>query len=689
MRLRILYAITFITIMVMFCSAAHSWGVIEKGPYLQNVGKDRITIMWETLYEAKSRVDYGVTKDYDLFVENAKEVEIHEVTLRPLRPNTRYYYKISSGLTTKVGNFKTAPDRNIPFKFVVYGDSREDPDIHRDIAKNILKADPDLILHVGDMVNSGKKDYQWESQFFEPLRDVINHIPIYTALGNHEADAKNYFDLFSLPNNESWYFFNYSNCHFIVLDTNKEYKKGSNQYKWLRNDLEKANTKWKFAIFHHPPYGSGTHHESTLKARNVLTPLFRKHGVDMVFSGHHHIYERTYPIDSAFELGSSPVTYIITGGAGADLHKFDPKVWAASVKGTYNFCAVSIDGEKLSLKAMDDIGREIDKLSISKEKGKYQQYAKNAIYYEQMEFERNLLANITPPVVLLNEAQAPVQDAIKMKNTFPESVDVKITWHDLNKWDVEPREDSVKIDSGKIGQVSFIFSPPDVDKIWPPPKFSIAYDTGLASGKVTNNYLRVLSFKVLSCEKAGRSIDLDGRLREDFWENAVSADEFIRSDFSGLADKKTTVRVARGRNAIYISIVCKESDPDDLTATTKKRDGNIANDEAVIVSIAPHKGDKMVYQFGVNCDGVRYDAKGGIKEWNGKWESATRLNNNDWTVEMAIPYKVLELASAPEKDETWKVNFFRSTLEAPEKSEWSATLSSPLEVERLGALIMD
>ncbi len=110
MILKALYTITSITIMVMFCSAAHSWGVIEKGPYLQNVGKDHITIMWETLYEAKSRVDYGVTKDYDLFVENTKEVELHEVTLRPLRPDTRYYYKISSGLTTKTGNFKTAPD---------------------------------------------------------------------------------------------------------------------------------------------------------------------------------------------------------------------------------------------------------------------------------------------------------------------------------------------------------------------------------------------------------------------------------------------------------------------------------------------------------------------------------------------------------------------------------------------------
>jgi len=91
MGLKTFCTIIIIAIMVMFCSAAHSWVVFEKGPYLQNVGKNRITIMWETLYSEESRVDYGLTKDYDLFVENTREVELHEVTLRPLRSNTRYY----------------------------------------------------------------------------------------------------------------------------------------------------------------------------------------------------------------------------------------------------------------------------------------------------------------------------------------------------------------------------------------------------------------------------------------------------------------------------------------------------------------------------------------------------------------------------------------------------------------------
>ena len=140
---------------------------------------------------------------------------------------------------------------------------------------------------------------------------------------------------------------------------------------------------------------------------------------------------------------------------------------------------------------------------------------------------------------------------------------------------------------------------------------------------------------------------------------------------------------------LYLAVVCQDPEVANLAAVVNKRDGDIANDEAVIISIVPHKDEKMVYQFGVNCDGIEYDAKGGVKEWNGKWKSAARINGEDWTVEMAIPYKVLELPSAPEEGDEWRINFFRSAKGTSEKSEWAATLGSPLEVERLGSLMMN
>jgi len=697
MRVQKLY--TCVVILSVFCSVAYAWNGIEKGPYLQNVGKDHITIMWETTFATKSRVDYGITEDYNLFVEDPKDVKLHEVTLRPLRPNTRYYYEISCDFTTKIGSFKTAPNHNIPFNFVVYGDSRANPDIHRDVAEDISKVNPDLILHVGDLVNNGNKDYQWELQFFEPLYDVIDHIPIFTSLGNHENNAPNYFNLFSLPNNESWYSFNYSNCHFIVLDTNKRYGRNSKQYKWLIDDLRKNHTKWKFVFFHHPPYGSGIHHGSDIKIRQILTPLFRKHCVDVVFCGHHHIYERSYPIGSAFESKSTPVTYVVTGGGGGPLHKTSPNTWTVLTEKINNFCVVNVDGEKLNLKALDGNGKVFDRFAIVKEKDKYQQYLKKAIPYEQIEFERMFPNNITPPVVFWEKGKNLVQGTIRIKNPFLAPVDVKIVWHHLNDWNLKPKRADVRIGSKKTARIPFTFYSPKLNNIWPPPKFSVIYDTGLGKGRITDNWLKVLLPKELSCNKTNKSLELDGRLKEPFWTNASPANKFILSDGSDLAKKQTIAKVACNKDDIYFAFVCNESEPKKLSANVDKRDGNIRNDESVILSIVPHNNAKteplpieeneMVYQFGVNFKGVEYDAKGGRKEWNGKWKSKTHINQEDWTVEMAIPYSVLELPSPPKNGDKWRINFYRSTKQPAEKSEWSTTLDSSLSAERFGVLTMN
>ena len=671
---------------LLFCSVSYSWNDIDRGPYLQNVGKDHITIIWETTFSTKSRVDYGITEDCSLFVEYTKKVRLHEVTLQPLRPNTLYYYEISCGFTTETGVFKTAPNHNIPFKFVVYGDTQANPDIHWKIAEKILQIKPDLILHTGDIVSNGTKNYQWTSLFFDPLRNVIDHIPIFTCLGNHERNAKKYFDFFSLPNNESWYSFNYSNCHFIALDTNKDYGKNSNQYKWLKDDLLETHTKWKFVFFHHPPYTSGRH-PSNLKVRGLLTPLFRKHGVDIVFSGHNHLYERSYPINSAFRQNDSAVTYVVSGGGGGTLYDFSPNnIWTASVSKVHNFCVVNVDDERLGLKALDTDGQVLDNFTILKEKGKYQQYVKNAIPCEKIEFERTFPTNITPPVVLLEKGNTLAKGAVKIQTPFPNLVNVKIVWHHLNDWDVTPKQTIIKINGKKTKRIPFTFYSPKLKDIWPTPKFSVIYDIGSVSGKIAGNNLRVLLSKELNCKRTDTPLELDGRLKEHFWTDASPANKFIRADSSELAKKQTIAKIALGEDAIYFAFVCNESAPKELSANVDRRDGDIGNDEAVIISIVPHNKDKMVYQFGVNCKGTKYDSKDGRKEWSGKWKSKTRINDEDWTVEIAIPYSVLELPSPPKKGEIWRINFCRSTMEPTEKSEWSTTLSSPLKVERLGVL---
>jgi len=698
MRTSRFYSIALIIAFSTFCTVACSWNYFEKDPYIQNIGKDHVTIMWETSYSTKSRVDYGITQACNLFVEEEKEVKLHEITLRPLRPSTKYFYEISYGFTTRTGSFKTLPIHNMPFKFAAYGDSRSRPYWHKQIVEKMKKENPDLILHMGDIVGNGKKYSQWGPQFFEPLEGLINHVPIYPCLGNHEKDAQNYFDFFSLPNNESWYSFNYSNCHFVALDTNKNYGKVSRQYKWLVNDLKRTHTKWKIVFLHHPAYSSGIGHGSELEVRRILTPLFRKYGVDIVFCGHEHIYERSFPIGSAFESkNNNPVTYVITGGGGAELHKIGSDIWTASTKRIYNFCVVEIDGGELHFKAIDIDGKIFDKFSIIKEKDKYHQYVKNSIPYEQIEFERKFPDNIESPIVFLDKNKKLLHGSIKINNPLPSPLDVKIVWHHLRDWNLTPKKTSVRIGKKKTERIPFTFYSPNLNKIWPTPQFSVIYDSGLSSGRVNDNHLRIILPKTLSCKQTDIPIDVDGRLEEKFWSTAEAADDFIKSDSSDLAEKKSTAKIIRSKEALYLAFVCNELYGKNLSPDAKNRDEDIENDESVIVSIAPHvfnkssysKWDKTIYRFGVNCKGVQFDAKGIQKNWNAKWESASRINYENWTVEMSIPYTVLELSSFPKKGERWKINFFRSTKNPIEKSEWVNSLSSPLSFERMGFLTMN
>ena len=328
-------AVLFFLLIIVAGTQAQGNEIIN-GPYLQNVSKDSITVMWETLRLDESHVEYGLTQNYEMSETDPELVRIHEVILTSLEPETMYHYRVSCGTQTVSKTFITGVHEETPFSFVVYGDSFKYPNKHRQIAKGISEAKPNFIIHTGDLVNGGFRLATWDKQFFWPLFDVIDHIPLFPCLGNHEDSRKNYSRFFSLPNNESYYSFDYGNSHFTVLDSNVEYNQDSEQYKWLEEDLRASDKFWKFVGFHHPPYSSGRH-KSSLKIRDAWTPLFSKYKVDVVFTGHDHLYERTYPIAPAFSEDKHPITYVVTGGGGASLYNIGKRIWTAKGSSVYHF----------------------------------------------------------------------------------------------------------------------------------------------------------------------------------------------------------------------------------------------------------------------------------------------------------------------------------------------------------------
>ncbi len=352
-------------------------------PYLQYATETSMTVMWDTSATATSVVHYGETDACSKSVERNPS-RIHEVAIQDLKPNTQYFYRVESETPggkryeSETATFRTAVDENTPYAFAVISDTQGNPDVSGQIANLAWQQRPSFVVHSGDLVSTGSDHNHWLSHFFPGMRPLINHVPFYPVLGNHEQNADHYYNYVSLPAPEYYYTFRYGNCQFFMLDTNQKVAPESEQYLWLDNALANSTAKWKFVCHHHPPYSSdendygklwktnqGTHGD--LRARQ-LVPLYEKHGVDIVWNGHIHSYERTWRIRKGRAVEEGAPFYMITGGGGGGLETPAPTrpFFQNNVRRGHHYVMVHINGGTLELKSYTLNDRLFDHLKIKK-----------------------------------------------------------------------------------------------------------------------------------------------------------------------------------------------------------------------------------------------------------------------------------------------------------------------------------
>jgi len=350
--------------LVAFAVPASALQII-KGPYLQHVTQTSIVVMWQTDAPSDSALDYGPGPDYGSIASGPAGATIHEITLTGLAPDTAYHYRVRSGdVRSADATLRTAVRPGTPFRFAVYGDSRSDPAAHHRVVEGMIAAKPRIVIHVGDVVGNGDNYDQWQTEFFGPAADLMREVPMYVAIGNHEHNTHWFYDLLSYPKPENYYSFDYGSAHFVIVDTNQPYDDQSAQYKWIEADLASAaaqKSDWLFVAFHHPGYSEGWDspgYDGEEDVRTYLMPLLEKYGVDMVFNGHTHDYER-----GVF----NGVYYIISGGGGAALDHFCRGFEHVVIsRYVYHFCAVDVDGPNLTLQAITPEGEVIDRMVAHK-----------------------------------------------------------------------------------------------------------------------------------------------------------------------------------------------------------------------------------------------------------------------------------------------------------------------------------
>lgn len=391
--------------------------------------------------------------------------------LTGLRLGTEYRYRVRCNRETIAeGYFTTRQPRGRKIRFVAFGDNAFGEPGERAVAFYAYREHPDFIMNTGDNVYDGGLDSEYTRHFFPVYNadaasphvgaPLLRSIPFYTVLANHDVNAKHpethigcadfgaspdslaYYTNFHFPLNGpaaptyptvthgpaealqdfracagarfptmANYSYDAGDAHFLCLDSNA-YTDATDPglQQWIEADLAGTDALWKFVTFHHPPFNIGVHHSHEQQMR-VLAPLFERHGVSFVLSGHEHNYQRTRPLrfsphdlsgahhlhgkerlvpgdihlDLTFDGGERTqpdgIIYLTTGAGGKDLYdptyNENPSKWALPadnnvvytvkmVSDRHSFTVFDLTGNELLMRQIDEAGTEIDRIRLTK-----------------------------------------------------------------------------------------------------------------------------------------------------------------------------------------------------------------------------------------------------------------------------------------------------------------------------------
>jgi 3',5'-cyclic AMP phosphodiesterase CpdA len=251
----------------------------------------------------------------------------------------------------------TLPMKDGSTRFAIIGDSGTGGGAQKKVAEQIARVHKvfpfEFTLMMGDNLYGGDGASDYRRKFEEPYKPLLDAgVKFYASLGNHDDPSQRFYKLFNM-NGERYYSFKgpKGGVRFFALDSNYMSKE---QLDWLEKELSASGSDWKIAFFHHPLYSSGEKHGSDEALREQLEPLFLKHGVDAVFTGHEHFYERLKP--------QKGITYFVSGSS-AKLRKGNIGTTDMTAKGFdqgYTFMIVEIAGGEMHFQAIDENGKTID-----------------------------------------------------------------------------------------------------------------------------------------------------------------------------------------------------------------------------------------------------------------------------------------------------------------------------------------
>ena len=340
---------------------------VIRGPYLQILTPEGVTVCFRTDISALARITYGTDmSNLDQTQDGAAPATDHFVTLTGLLPQTKYFYTIGTQ-----GQVLEGPDSSQyfitsletgstkPIRVWAIGDfgkgNQQQADVRTSYMNYTAEKQTDVWLWLGDNAYSDGTDQEYQDKVFSGpngYETILPNIPFWSTPGNHDYQVPcplpcfnddpttvqiAYYDIVNMPQQaeaggqpsqtEIFYSFDYGNIHFISL--NSEAYAWTNDpnsilFDWIEADLDSNDQEWTIAYWHQPPYSRGSHNSDDLwellmaAMRENVAPVMEAHGVDVVICGHSHVYERSFLIKDHFGSSGSwdANTMLVDGGSG-------------------------------------------------------------------------------------------------------------------------------------------------------------------------------------------------------------------------------------------------------------------------------------------------------------------------------------------------------------------------------------
>lgn len=255
----------------------------------------------------------------------------------------------------------TAPMAQDSVRFAAIGDTgtgeRAQYDVGQQLAKSRAIFPFEFVIMMGDNMYGSERPQDYVRKFELPYKPILDaNILFYASLGNHDDPNQRFYKPFNM-NGERFYTFKKGNpgVRFYALDSNYM---TPDQLKWLEKELANSDSRWKIAFFHHPLYSSGGRHGSEVDLRTQLEPLFMKHGVNVVFQGHEHFYERLKPQKGI---------YYFTVGGSAKLREGNIQKTGMTDFGfdsDYSYVLIEIAGDVMHFQTLSRSGKRVDSGSL-------------------------------------------------------------------------------------------------------------------------------------------------------------------------------------------------------------------------------------------------------------------------------------------------------------------------------------